>query len=76
MNTQTGGQDIRNFVVGERIRINFWVDRRESGWKYGTVTGEPMNCYGVIAQKVRWDGPNSYESIMATSLFESVQAEQ
>lgn len=75
MNTQTGGQDIRNFVVGERIRINFWVDRRESGWKYGTVTGEPVNCYGVIAQKVRWDGPNSYESIMATSLFESVQEE-
>lgn len=61
---------VRRFAVGERIRINFWVDRRESGWQYGTVTGEPVNCYGTIAQKVQWDGPNGYESLMANSLFE------
>lgn len=61
---------VRRFSVGERIRINFWVDRRESCWRYGTVTGEPVNYYGTIAQKVQWDA--GYESIMANSLFERV----
>lgn len=63
---------VRRFAVGERIRINFWVDRRESGWRYGTVISEPVNCYGAVAQKVQWDGPNGYESLIANSLFERV----
>jgi hypothetical protein len=61
-----------SFPIGQRIRVNYWVDRRESGWHYGTVLSESINCFGVFAQKVRWENDaDGYESICANALFEA-----
>ena len=61
-----------SFAIGQKIRVNFWVDRRESGWRHGTVLGNPVDCYGVFAQRVMWED-GGYESLMANSLFEEVE---
>ena len=58
------------FRIGDRIRINFWVDRRESGFRCGTVKSCVVDCFGARCQKVQWDA--GYESTIAISLFELV----
>jgi hypothetical protein len=59
--------------VGQRVRRNFWVDRRESGWHYGVVTSEPVLCFGVRAYYVQWDCAGMGESLAAANLLEVVE---
>ncbi len=59
-----------SFNIGDRIRINWWTDRRESGFQYGTVKGKPVDCFGIITQVIQWDA--GYESLAVVSMFEGV----
>lgn len=59
---------MRCFQIGDRVRVNYWVDRRESGWRCGVVIGIQVDCYGIVAQSVRWDA--GYESLIAVTLLE------
>jgi hypothetical protein len=60
-------------AVGQRVRRNFWADRRESGWHYGTVTSEPVMCYGIRAYYVQWDCTGMGESLSAADLLEVIE---
>ena len=61
---------VESIPIGRRVRINFWTDRRQEGFQYGTVIGKPINCFGIIAQFVSWD--NGYKSLIPVVLFELV----
>ena len=61
---------IKSFPIGYRIRINFWADRRQEGFQYGTVIGKPIDCFGVTAQLVSWD--DGYKSLIPVILFELI----
>lgn len=60
---------VRRFAKGQRVRWNFWTDARASGDRYGTITGEPVNCGGVITQSVALD--DGQKLLLPTSLFDA-----
>jgi len=58
-------------AVGDRVRWNFWTDKRESGWRYGTIKSGPILCSGVLVYEVRHEA--GYATLMAACLLEPNQ---
>lgn len=63
------------YAAGDRVRWNYWTDRRESGWHYGTIIDGPFAMFGEVGYKIRHDadpanGIREYESISNAKLLE------
>jgi len=61
------------FKPGDRVRWNYWTDRRESGWHYGTVESKPTLMYGAIGYQVHG---STYSSWMNAELLEPVEVSE
>ena len=60
------------FKPGDKVRWNYWVDRRESGWHYGIVESGPEPVPGSWAYKVR----SSFVSWINAELLEPVEVSE
>jgi len=69
--------ETQGYVSGTRVRWNYWSDRRESGWQYGTIVRGPFRMFTEIGYTVLRDaipqaGIPSFEGDMSSKLLEPV----
>lgn len=43
------------FSVDERVKWNYWTDRRDSGWFFGTVIDGPIRMNGILCYQIKYD---------------------
>jgi len=61
------------FKPGDKVRWNYWVDRRESGWHYGIVESGPESMHGTVGYQVR---DSMYLSWINAELLEPVEVSE